>query len=99
MIFDKSIEQIAETQLLNALYRMSRADPFTASTMIHKLYADSTGSFQAFIMKTLRDWSKSGKIIEHASGQMQIYVHSKGRYGRNNRPTNLYKFKRVSDAA
>ena len=37
MIFDKSIEQIAETQLLNALYRMSRADPFTASTMIHKL--------------------------------------------------------------
>ena len=99
MIFDKSIEQIAETQLLNALYRMSRADPFTASTIIHKLYADSTGSYQAYIMKTIRNWAKIGKIIEHASGPKQIYVCDKGQYGRNNRPTNLYKFKEVKNAA
>jgi len=96
MKFDQTIEQIADAQLNNVLYRMSRADNFTGSSVIHQLCADSTGNYQQYIMKRLREMAKEGTIIEHNSGPKQIYVKSKeSGYGRNNRPTNLYRFKSV----
>jgi len=93
-IVKSAIYQVAKPFTTNWLHIFSRHDQFTASTVIDRGRADSTGrDFQNSVNEIMRNMAESGTPFEHSSGvDQKIYVYQKNsEVGRTNRPTNLYK--------
>ena len=93
-IVKSAVYEIAKPFTTNWLHIISRFDNFTASTIIDRGRADSTGrDFQNSVNEIMRNMAESGTPFEHSSGvDQKIYVYQKNsEVGRTNRPTNLYK--------
>ena len=93
-IVQSAIYQIAKPFTTNWLHIISSHDQFTASSIIDRGRADSTGpDFQKSVNEIMRDMAKNGTAFSHSSGvDQKIYVYQKNsEVGRTNRPTNLYK--------
>jgi len=93
--FERALRRsIAETQARNAMYRMPQSTNFTFSDIVDRCNADSSG-LPEYFSDFLRKVVEQGKIIQHATGPKRLFVLYNGKVGRNNRPTNLYKFEDV----
>ena len=88
--------QVAEIFVKNVLYRYPYSTSFTFSDVVHDMHGDHTG-FPPYVSDVCRQFAAKETVLDHGSGNKIImYIKDKGSYGRTNRPTNLYSFRKAA---